>query len=215
MNKKNPKKLLSDIRKLNIKVSLSSDKSFVIYDPSVPPEYVQDTIDMVDELCILLENEERLLSNEDAELIESITDDAEDIKHSIFKLTDPSNVAKESRPVIEYDKITPESFNEDFDFIRKNLKDIIINGTDALNRMILVAEASMHPRAYEVVATLMKSLADINKDLLESHKKKLEVNLMSVAPATSNQINNTQNNNIVFTGSTSELAKLLKNSSSK
>jgi len=203
MNKQ-AQKFLKEIRNTGYKVTLSSDKSFVIYEPSLPTNLIQNAIDLSDELCKILDNEQLLLSNEDESLINSFID--ADVEQSSFHLID-SQMPDETLPVV-YEDYTSESFDKDFDFIRKNLKDVIANGTTALNRMILVAQESQHPRAYEVVATLMKALADINKDLLDSHKKKYETNTLK---GTSNVTNTTNiQNNVVFSGSTSELSKLLK-----
>ena len=203
MNKQ-AQKFLKEIRNTGYKVTLSSDKSFVIYEPNLPTNLIQNAIDLTDELCKILDNEQLLLSNEDESLINSFID--ADVEQSSFHLID-SQMPDETLPVV-YEDYTSESFDKDFDFIRKNLKDVIANGTTALNRMILVAQESQHPRAYEVVATLMKALADINKDLLDSHKKKYETNTLK---GTSNVTNTTNiQNNVVFSGSTSELSKLLK-----
>lgn len=209
MNEKKAKKFLSDIRKLNIKASLSPDKTFIIYTPPLALDKIQDAIDMTDVLCLILDTEDKLLSNDDAELIQSLVDNDEDIGHSSFRLTDVQTEDDSNLPII-YEEMTSDSFNQDFDYIRKNLKDIIKSGSSALNKMIIVAEASQHPRSYEVVATLIKALADVNKDLLDSHKRKVELNMIS---GTSTTTNNSQTNtsNTIFVGSTSELAKLLKN----
>lgn len=203
---KHAKEFLLKVRTLDIKVKLSPDKTFVIFDPSLPTDLIQIAIDLTDDLCKILDNEEMLLSSQDEDLIRSLVEDDEDMLHSSFKLIG-NQTEKENLPIV-YEQYTTESFDNDFDFIRKNLKDVINSGTEALQKMIEVANASMHPRAYEVVATLMKSLSDINKDLLDSHKKKLEVNQLS---GTNNTTNNTNiQNNVIFSGSTSELAKLLK-----
>jgi hypothetical protein len=205
MNKK-AQSFLKEIRTIGYKAILSSDKSFVIYEPSLPNQLIQIAIDLTDELCKLLDNEQLLLSNDDANLINSLIDN--NVESSSFHLIN-SQMPDETLPIV-YEEYTTESFDKDFDFIRKNLKDVIASGTTALNRMILVAHESQHPRSYEVVATLMKALSDINKDLLDSHKKKYETNMLKgTSNITNNQTNNTQN--IIFSGSTSELAKLLKN----
>lgn len=202
MNK--AKAFLKQIRDIGYKPRLSSDKSFIIYEPTLPTNLIQEAIDLTDDLTKLLDNEQLLLSNDDENLINSFIDT--DVEHSSFHLIN-NQMPDETLPVV-YEDYTPESFDKDFDFIRKNLKDVIGSGTTALNRMILVAQESQHPRAYEVVATLMKALADINKDLLDSHKKKYETNTLK---GTSNVTNTTNvQNNVIFSGSTSELSKLLK-----
>jgi hypothetical protein len=97
------------------------------------------------------------------------------------------------------------SIEDDAEFARQNLRDLIEKGNDAADHIISVAKQSDHPRAFEVVAGMLKNLADMNKDLLEVQKRKQDLQ-----PKTTN---NTQNLNIdkaVFVGSTAELLKQLK-----
>jgi hypothetical protein len=202
---KNIKNFISSVRALNINLRLSPDKTFVIYEPPLPVDMIQTAIDLTDDICIYLDNESLLLSDEDAKIIDSLIDSEDVLEHSTFKLTNPITSDEEENLPIVYEEMTSESFDRDFDFIRKNLKDISTKGTKALGRMISVAQESQHPRAYEVVATLMKTIADVNKDLLDSHIKKQDKS--PVSPNSGNTTN--VQNNTVFVGSTSELSKLL------
>jgi hypothetical protein len=107
----------------------------------------------------------------------------------------------------EFDKLLEDDFNT----ARENIKKVIERGDDVLASMISLAEASDHPRAYEVVATIMKTLLDANNDLLTLHEKK---NKSREKPAkTAGELpgatNNTQNN--IYVGSTAELQRLLEN----
>ena len=98
-----------------------------------------------------------------------------------------------------------DTVEDDAEFARQNLRDLIEKGNDAADHIISVAKQSDHPRAFEVVAGMLKNLADMNKDLLEVQKRKQDLQ-----PKTTN---NTQNLNIdkaVFVGSTAELLKQLK-----
>ena len=67
--------------------------------------------------------------------------------------------------------------------------------------MLDVAKASEHPRAYEVVSTIMKTLVDANKDLVGMSEKK--------KPKEAEAFDGKVNNNL-FVGSTAELQQLLK-----
>lgn len=91
---------------------------------------------------------------------------------------------------------------DDFEYARGNLIAVIEKGQEALSGIVDVAGMSQHPRAYEVVATLVKTVADANKDLLELQKRKKD--LTGVGP------NPTTVNNNLFVGSTLELQKLIK-----
>lgn len=97
----------------------------------------------------------------------------------------------------------PEDSEKDYDYARENFYNIIETGTDALHQMLDVAKASEHPRAYEVVSTLMKTLVDANKDLVSMSEKKSKN-----APKDSEEKSITNNN--VFVGSTADLQKMIK-----
>ena len=96
---------------------------------------------------------------------------------------------------------------QDFELARKNLQELAKKGNKALDELIMLAKNSEHPRAYEVVATLIKTLADTNKDLLDTRKKKLDID--KARGASPNNDAKTVNNNL-FVGSTAELQKFLK-----
>ena len=49
---------------------------------------------------------------------------------------------------------------DDAEFARTNIRDLISKGNSAIDNLLLVANASEHPRAYEVAAGLIKNLAD-------------------------------------------------------
>jgi len=96
--------------------------------------------------------------------------------------------------------------DSDTDFARKNIKSLIEKGNGAMDELLLVAKHSEHPRAYEVVAGLIKNLSDLNKDLLDIQKKKQDLQ------GTKNSDNKDVNiDKAVFVGSTAELMKLIKN----
>ena len=91
---------------------------------------------------------------------------------------------------------------DDFEYARGNLISAIEKGQEALTGILDVASMSQNPRSYEVVATLLKTVADANKDLLELQKRKMD--LTGVGP------NPTPVNNNLFVGSTAELQQLIK-----
>jgi hypothetical protein len=78
----------------------------------------------------------------------------------------------------------------------------IEKGQEALSGILDVAGMSQHPRAYEVAATLVKTIADANKDLLELQKRKKDLTGVGPSPTTVN--------NNLFVGSTAELQQLIK-----
>ena len=72
-----------------------------------------------------------------------------------------------------------------------------------MDELLHVAKESEAPRAYEVAATLIKNLSDLNKDLLEIQKRKRDLRPVETT-------NNINVDKAVFVGSTKDLVKLLK-----
>lgn len=97
----------------------------------------------------------------------------------------------------------------DFDFARENLMDVINKGQEALFDLMDVARQSQHPRAYEVLSTMMNTMIGASKDLLDLQAKKKK--LLEQNPDASAQ----QVTNNLFVGSTAELQKMIENAKSK
>jgi hypothetical protein len=118
-------------------------------------------------------------------------------------LNDILNIDHELVEVIEpkEESQIPSDVGEDYDFARKNLYDVIGKGNEALDYLLELAKASEHPRAFEVVGQLTKTLVDANNNLLDIQKKVKELSK-----------NETPQNvtNALFVGSTSDLQKLIK-----
>ena len=95
--------------------------------------------------------------------------------------------------------------NNDYEYARRNLYDLIEKGHDALDEIIDIAKQSQQARAFEVATNLIKTMAETNKDLMALAKSQKE--LTQESPTTPNK---TVNNNL-FVGSTSELLKMIKN----
>jgi hypothetical protein len=97
-----------------------------------------------------------------------------------------------------------DDITKDYTYARENLYEVIERGTEALDHLLELAKASEHPRAFEVVSTLIKTIGDANKDLLDvqTKVKKLKEETKQDQP---------QNvTNALFVGSTADLQKLIK-----
>jgi hypothetical protein len=112
----------------------------------------------------------------------------------------PIDSLQQALPVIQAHNDT--QVDDDFEFARGHMINVIEKGQEALSDMLQVAGMSQHPRAYEVIATLVKTVADANKDLLELQKRKKDLTGIGPAPTTVN--------NNLFVGSTAELQQLIK-----
>lgn len=97
-----------------------------------------------------------------------------------------------------------QDLEADFNVARTNIKELLRKSDGAIDELLKVANESEHPRAYEVAATLIKTMADLNKDLLDIRKKKNDIGGKPTVE------NNTNIDKAVFIGSTSDLIKILK-----
>ena len=115
--------------------------------------------------------------------------------------------AEEVNPIEVYDRVNEEDKYKDADAdyseIRRNLKMIIDQSSEAIEGILDVAKESEHPRAYEVVSQLIHSSLDANTKLVDLHKKMKEIK----KEGPDKQTNIT--NNSVYVGSTKELQSFL------
>jgi len=98
---------------------------------------------------------------------------------------------------------TPKDLENDYEYTRGQLYNLIEKGQEAINGILDVAQNSDHPRAYEVAGNLIKHVADISDKLVDLQKKMKDISEeKSKGP--------TNVTNAMFVGSTSELQKMLK-----
>ena len=100
----------------------------------------------------------------------------------------------------------PDKLDHDFTKARKSLKNLIDVGEEGIEGILKVAQEGDHPRAYEVLSQLIKTVSDVNKDMLDLHKKVSDIEAVSEKKLVQN--NNTTNNSF-FVGSTSELQDII------
>ena len=104
-----------------------------------------------------------------------------------------------------------DDLEDDYDLARRTLREVITKGSSALDDALMLARSSEHPRAYEVTGQIMKTVSDVAKDLLSLQKQKQDIDRPNKDAIP--QI--AQQNNILFTGSTEDLLKMLGNRDSK
>ena len=109
--------------------------------------------------------------------------------------------------VVPRSKDQSKDIQTDYEYARSNLYQVIEKGSYALDSLLELAKASEHPRAFEVVGQLTKTLVDANKDLLAIQKQVKE--LKKEEEQIENAKGGTVNNNL-FVGSTADLLKMIK-----
>lgn len=96
-----------------------------------------------------------------------------------------------------------KDLDKDYEDSRKVLKDLVRKGNDAIEHLLAIATDTEHPRAFEVVATLIKNTAEANEKLMTMQKAVRDMkNIKAKEGVTVDKA--------IFVGSTSELSKLLK-----
>lgn len=129
---------------------------------------------------------------------------------------DPISAAMNMTPMIPGDQpnqvmklmgdIFDDSAKTDFTTARNNILALIDAGKISLDNLVSLASQAQHPRMYEVLAGLIKTLVDANKDLLEIQSKIREIHNSDTPQNADNKIIN----NNLFVGSTHELQRMLK-----
>jgi hypothetical protein len=79
--------------------------------------------------------------------------------------------------------------DEDYKFARSNLYGLIGRSNAALDLALRIAQMSEHPRAIEVAANLMKTSADMSKDLI-GLQQKMNSDKKIDKPSSYTQVNN-------------------------
>lgn len=97
---------------------------------------------------------------------------------------------------------------EDYRLARRTFRDLINKGNSAIENLTDLAKESESPRAYEVLATLMKTVGDTTKDLYDLQKKTKDLMKEDKARPQDEQRINVEK--AVFVGSTAELLKKVK-----
>jgi len=105
------------------------------------------------------------------------------------------------------EKAHDDSAKTDFEMARANIHEVIQNGVHAMEKLSQIADSSQHPRAFEVLAKLMETMLQANKDLLDLQKSIREIDAKD-APMNENAKSITNN---LFVGSTAELQKVIEN----
>lgn len=118
----------------------------------------------------------------------------------------PTEIVKldDSDPDIKKDQ------TEDYNLGRRTLRGLINTGIDSLEDMKDLAKQSESPRAYEVMSTMMKTIADMTKDLYDIQKKTKDLNAIDDPKRTKDSDGNITVEKAVFVGSTADLLRKIK-----
>ncbi len=102
--------------------------------------------------------------------------------------------------------VSNEQTDGDVDHARTGLYDALSLSQQAIQDMLVIAQQSQHPKAYEILNSSIKTMADISMGLVDLQLKKQRLNKgVQQAPNDGNITNN------LFVGSTAELQQMIEN----
>jgi trans-2-enoyl-CoA reductase len=102
--------------------------------------------------------------------------------------------------------VVSEQTDDDIDQARTGLYDALSLSQQAVQDMLAIAQQSQHPKAYEILNSSIKTMADISMGLADLQLKKQRLNKGVVQPASEGGVTNN-----LFVGSTAELQQMIEN----
>ncbi len=93
--------------------------------------------------------------------------------------------------------------SSDAELARANIKELVTLGNRAIENALEIAIQSESPRSYEVLATMLKTVSDMNSQLLDVHEKKRKI------LDKSGENSQAATTNIAFVGTTAEMNALI------
>lgn len=104
-----------------------------------------------------------------------------------------------------------KELENDIAYARQNITTLIEVGISSVSQLSDIADQSQQSVAYERLSGLMKTVSELNKDLIDVGKIKKD--LRQGTQGDSNSGNKTTNN--LFVGSTAQMAEILKQMKNK
>ncbi len=122
------------------------------------------------------------------------------VTNSQVTTTPVTNNTPAKTDVVNLDK----DLDNDYEESRQTIKELVKKGNDAIDHLLAIATDTEHPRAFEVVATLIKNTAEANEKLMTMQKAVRDMKNLKQKDGGVNV------DKAIFVGSTAELNKLLK-----
>jgi Terminase DNA packaging enzyme len=98
----------------------------------------------------------------------------------------------------------------DADYVRSNMIEIIERGSESVDQAMELARESQHPRAFEVLAQLLKVQADNVDKLLKIHADVKKLNAPDEYAEGSVTTNTTNIANAIFVGTSNDLVRMMR-----
>lgn len=134
-----------------------------------------------------------------------------DLLNEILKADLPVHRISQTNTAIKI--VTPEeqvaplannTIVEDAIASRNNIRELLVHGKIAVTNLMTMAQTTSAPAVYQVLATLLKTVSELNHDLMEVHATEQALT-ENDPPEVHNHIDKA-----IFVGSTAELAEVMK-----
>ena len=102
----------------------------------------------------------------------------------------------------------PTTIEDDHEFARRNIRDLIDSGKESLEQIQQIALSAESPRAFEVVATLLDKLVVANEKLVDLSERGRAKDAAANGQGGDKVVNNTQN--VVIIGTTDDMLKAVR-----
>jgi len=119
------------------------------------------------------------------------------------ELEEKNEIVEEPKFEVSNSQIVNDT-ETDIEYSRDKMKSLINQSCEAIEQMMMLASESEHPRAFEVLSTMLKNTSEMTQDLVKLQKTRKDITQEKNGPSSSTT------NNSIFVGSTTELQKFLK-----
>lgn len=129
-------------------------------------------------------------------------------KGLLSKLTNPvAEIKKETKELTQAEK----DYQNDYDFTRKKLRDLIAKGDEAMEELLAVALETKDPSVFRVLKEMLEAMGALSSGVIDAAKQKAEID--NVVNGGTPKIG-TQNN-AIFVGTPDELLEIIRKEDEK
>lgn len=111
---------------------------------------------------------------------------------------------KKIKSTVDQGQINDDTEN-DVEYSRQKMKELIDMSSEAIQNMMALAAETEHPRAFEVLSTMIKQASEMSQDLVKLQKTRKDITQSKDESSKGGTTNNS-----IYVGSTSDLQKFLK-----
>lgn len=130
------------------------------------------------------------------------TDNISSILNVTNNIPDSPSTIPTTKPILINSDNGETKVENDYEYARKNLYDLIDKGQYALDDLMEIARQAQHPRAFEVVSGMLNNLVIANEKLINLSKQLKDIK--------GKEEEKKVTNNNLFVGSTAELLTMIK-----